>query len=398
MILLLAGCTSDPSRSGDEATGDVIPASDLEVFVTADPGSTLFGPSFVDFDRDGLTDLLESTDWLVVIVRGPLDDIHVPSDAWVVFDADTHPFTAELTGDDQPELLATVSDPSGVGRPRWWRAPEPYDGSVPPDNGWTEVWHDVDGGLEDVDADGTADIVRDALDENGVETLQLTLGPLEQFDGPPDVTITPLCEAGGVYRYASAATQARFLGDVDADGSADIAVKAYGWYDDVTCGDFALSLPASGVIDPFTSPLTLAGLGSLDVRTIGDWTGDDLPEVWGWRDRTVDVSPITLDAQGLHSVDTVEVSADVTTFAPQPFDLDGDGRPEVFMIVRGNLVTLAPPDLEQLTDPDVSLLWELGPTETATTVVDRDHAWLVVSDFRGSATLGRIDLGPASAL
>jgi hypothetical protein len=221
---------------------------------------------------------------------------------------------------------------------------------------------------------------------------------LQDWDGPPDVTITPLCRDGQTYNYAYADSNTRYLGDLDGDGSGEISVSTYGWYDQVPCGNFTMSLPSSGTVDPFTSPLAIDGLGDIDARVMGDWTGDGLPEVWLPTEHQVQIAPMVIDIYGVHGVDWVPANAAIVALYPQAFDLDGDGRPEVLTLVTDNVLTILPSDLDQLTDPEVTAAWQLGPEDASIPFFDRGHAWLAFYDWSSTTMLRRADLGPATEL
>src|SRR5687768_11018364 len=128
MWWLAAACTPNSGSADDSASSDlrptiapdptadtwgadvVIAAEDMEVFVTLEAPLELSFYMFEELDGDGIVDLLAVTldrtnDQNVdveVVVLGPLDDVHLPDDAWVSFHEDAYAdwiTLIELTGD-----------------------------------------------------------------------------------------------------------------------------------------------------------------------------------------------------------------------------------------------------------------------------------------------------------
>jgi hypothetical protein len=424
MFLLVAACTpdADPDRDAvQEPPGGVqttpwngpetvVSADAFEPFLTLDPYLPAIseGPVFDDFDGDGLIDILAAfTDggpdhkWLQVLARGPFADAHVPRDAWVVTDLDFQTLkAAELTGDDQIDLIVML-DPDGAAgsSPRQvWGVPGPFDGSLRPSPTWMDLtWSGLtDHFLPDADTDGTIDLVWETFDEVTGEQIQIGYGPMDRWVNPPDVTITPMCRNGATYRDPKwTFWVAYFPGDLDGDGSAELVSASYGQETHADCGDFTLPLPSRGVVDPFTSELTIEGFGDHVPELMGDWNGDGLPELYdGWADQVL-VSPVTITSDGVVGTSTLTLHPSLLDIPRPVFDLGPDGQPDALAYVGEGVVVVLPVELDELANPTATVGWELPLGFGMYPYVEEGHAWLAVASF---PTYSRIDLGPAAPL
>ncbi len=410
----VAGNDGDAAFTVEETTtppwtgpSDIVPFAEQEILLTVDePYEFLWASAtFGDLDGDRIADLLVEiwvphedftgsvTQWIQVVVRGPLQaGTNVPIDAWIELDATAvYVWPAELTGDDALDLVVQF-DPYAGGEN--WIAPSPFDG----DTAIRESWISFDptwwpSWWWDADQDGTQDLVHETAWDHPDESdaLEITWGPVERWDGPPDVTVSPLCEGG--YAYGYPLSRFAFPGDLDGAGDPEMVFGSYGWaYGNADCGGFLLSLPESGSIDPFHSPLGTFGL-DWSYMSAGDWTGDGLPEVKDGDDLLL--SPITLSADGwVAEGGTIEVDV-WDSYALLDFDLGNDGVPDAMGIV-GNTFVVFPATLDDLTHPIVDRGWEIGVSAFSVyTFLDRDHGWLAQVDIETS-TIRRVDLGPAS--
>jgi hypothetical protein len=384
--------------------GVIVPAADVEVFVTADPPYELHQHTLADFDGDGILDLLavimDPTDFknidFQMMVLGPLDDVHLPGDAWVTLHEDDYRewlTPIEVTGDGPMDLVTWGTYPSV------WLRTEPYDGSSPPAPGWIDVadtFVQDESWITDIDGDGIADQLRSTWSQAAGEALTLTRGPYQRFGGDPDVTITPTCEEppdGQDYQYDVGVWHSVPMGDLDGDGSLELVTGTYGWAkDNYDCGGFTVSLPESGTIDPFGSPRAVPGLADTRHAPLGDWSGDQLPDLWNGSTNTMLMSPVALTPDGLLGSDTIDVAPVIDAIRPLPVDLDADGRTEVLIEFDEHLFAIVPPDPQQLAEVHVDLAWDIahaGPE----VYVDRGHAYVAFDD---GWVLRRIDLGVAS--
>ena len=387
-----------PTQSGTWDADVIITADELEVFVSLDPPLRLYWTTLADLDADGIADLMAVTDDptdaknidVEVVVLGPLDDVHLPADAWISIHEDFYTewiSPIELTGDAAIDVVMWNAYPKA------WLHPSPYDGSTPPGSGWIDIATDV---LQnwtwvlDVDGDGTADRIASRWTDY-IERLEITRGPHERFSGLPDVTVTPMCR-GEVNDdpYDAAVYHSAPAGDIDGDGSPELSITSYSWAKYVgDCGGFTVSLPESGTIDPFSSPLAVDGVTAMGLTAAGDWNGDGLSELWNASSGTLLVSPITLTSSGVVGADAREASPAIVTMTPVPVDSNGDGRAEVLVSLNSNVLALLPPDLDRLADVHVETAWDVGVMWPGV-YADRGHAYVAINE---GDSMRRIDLG-----
>ena len=267
-VLALVACASpatDPSGSSPWYAWHV------------DDGWTVGTASFVpDVDGDGQADVvvwIERSDalrseWRALVMTGPLAEERVLSDqASVQIDGlgALDVTFADASGDGTTDLIVSTAD-SGA---RYVQGPLP---SVVDWRGASELparpWERV----ADINADGVADLWGQ---DPATGAYEFTWGPLERWEGVPDLTLTaPLCMHG-----AKAAPHffARVHPDVDADGVPEL------W---LTGGTYDYSYH---VCDPVLIPLPERGdLFSMDLPAHADWpywqpipdqTGDGVDDV-----------------------------------------------------------------------------------------------------------------------
>lgn len=272
-----------------------------------------------------------------------------------------------------------------------WLLPSPYDGSTVPGPSWRPFERDwLNWWWVDVDHDGTQDLAKDASwNEAGPEALHITWGPYTRWEGPPDVVVEPLCRGGETYGYPFVLAGAHFPGDLDGDGTPELTVPQWGrFYGDQDCGAFTLSLPESGTIDPFSSPWATDGLYAPST-SIGDWSGDGLPEVA--HNGEILLSPVALTADGLVGSESVRWRHGVL---PDRFDLGEDGQLDAIGVADRRFFVI-PVEVASLATPDLSYTWELGPYDVVHPYLDQGHAFVAIVDPLTS-TLRRVDLGPAA--
>jgi hypothetical protein len=399
MLLALLSCKDpDPphiSRAPPPvAPGEVVDIEEQEVLFSLEAPNTLASSFTIeDFDQDGQIDLLLSVSgelgWTQVLVRGPLAGQRVPSQAWARWELDDwFVWPVEVTGDGVIDLVA-YEYATGTS----WLSPSPYDGSLP-GAGWTAL--EAARGrsfASDIDRDGVHDLVWDgSSQEEGLEELHIIWGPSTRWDGPPDVIVGPLCRDGETYGYPVGIDGAYFPGDLDSDGQPELSLPAWGYmYGHQDCGDVVVSLPESGTIDPFSSPLAYDRLSVQDGYPIGDWTGDGLAEVWLGGE--VLLSPIAL---GVSLVGSDSVDPEIAGAGVPSFDLGGDGHPDA-LIVADSALKVVPAEVGLLLDSTAMPGWKLDRDESASTYLEGGHAYAIIAGWRSPA-VRRVDLGSAEPL
>lgn len=316
--------------------------ADLPGLVLPEPGYSLdtvasFGDLSGDGVSDGIVGVFDAKGvWTLHVVLGPLLDRKVPRDTWLVVDPETWILRVvpDHDGDGNDDLWVRSSPSSPYGR-MTWVLPTPWDGSLTPADTWT-LLDDQGGAVSfayDVDRDGTMDRVASVLDGVG-DRLEITYGPTSRWEGPPDVSIAPLCQGtSSVYPLWGASLPAvrNFPGDLDGDGIPEVSISSYAWEDwDVGCGEFTLSL-FGGALDPFdgTASGRYPGLVT-ETFPVGDLSGDGAPELWEPVFRVLWSSPVSLTSTEVHPSAVIVADARIRQVLPTGRDVTGDGKPETF--------------------------------------------------------------------
>ena len=388
LTFALLACSDDPTTPEQPTpTGSIegtvlVPPDEHPEVLRAVEGWWLTGVEVLgDLDADGAVDFRVTTHdgalSTTFVVRGPLAGQVLPEDAWFAqgWGGWIHR-TGDVDGDGLVDLL-WEGDQYGI-------VFGPIDGPPPPE-AITE-WRTA---LYDVDRDGILDKVestRGTYYDDWLEQIEVTWGPLARFSGPPDVVVGPLCR--NEFDYDGTlweGTEVFTPGDLDGDGQPELSLDSYGNYGSGDCGDFTVSLPRAGTVEPFESLGTADRLVTDDV-IVGDVTGDGLDEVM--TATTVLASPIDVAPGALTGREEVALAAELLHVYP----FASTGPLGIWGILDTRVV--APiADLQGFGAFQAETAWEIGPRATTSEPFVEDGR--VKFAFVDERVLRLADIAPA---
>lgn len=325
LLSLVMGCAREeapaPSPGPLPVEDGPPPIDALPVQWTPAPGWVLSAARTVgDVDGDGRVDAavsavsLDGASTDLLIVAGPLRRARVlPGDQLSRIRGASLASVGDATGDGVVDVdVRPVADPYG-----YVLLAGPLPAVTDPSAGYAHAFP-----AADVDGDGILD---EYTTGPGVE---LTWGPAERWEGPPDVALEPIC-AG----HAVTITEAPLgLPDVDGDGVAELWLGGAG-----RCPGMVYPLLASGTLGPDD----LIAEGIAELRVVPDQTGDGADDllVDGY-DGGIYATPVTFVKERAYDwtiASDVRIPLGGDSLQPQRFDLNADGFADFVFSAPGAL-------------------------------------------------------------